>query len=99
MKQKMALKKYDFILICVLMKCCGSLKDNTKVADCQSYELKIIDCIKFLQDPLNSGDDVSEGDNADLFETENVVVCQYDKVRNFFLLNYSFKNILIMLTT
>ena len=33
-----------------------------------------------LQEPLNSGDDVSEEDPADLFETDNVVVCQYDKV-------------------
>lgn len=31
-------------------------------------------------DPLNSGDDVSEGDNTDLFDTDNVVVCQYDKI-------------------
>lgn len=42
--------------------------------------------IEFVQDPLNSGDDVSEGDNTDLFETENVVVCQYDKVRVYNLL-------------
>jgi hypothetical protein len=36
---------------------------------------------RFLfQEPLNSGDDVSEEDPSDLFETDNVVVCQYDKV-------------------
>jgi hypothetical protein len=29
---------------------------------------------------LNSGDDVSEEDPTELFDTENVVVCQYDKV-------------------
>lgn len=32
------------------------------------------------EDPLNSEDDVSEGDNTDLFDTDNVVVCQYDKI-------------------
>ncbi|XP_033624113.1 transcription initiation factor IIA subunit 1-like isoform X1 [Asterias rubens] len=30
--------------------------------------------------PLNSDDDVSDEDPAELFETENVVVCQYDKI-------------------
>ena len=38
-------------------------------------------CFLFvLQDPLNSGDDVSEEDPTEIFDTENVVVCQYDKV-------------------
>ncbi|CAG2067936.1 unnamed protein product, partial [Timema podura] len=32
-------------------------------------------------EPLNSGDDVSDDDPTDLFDTDNVVVCQYDKVR------------------
>lgn len=32
------------------------------------------------EEPLNSEDDVTDEDNADLFETDNVVVCQYDKV-------------------
>jgi transcription initiation factor TFIIA large subunit len=32
------------------------------------------------EEPLNSEDDVTDEDNADLFDTENVVVCQYDKV-------------------
>lgn len=32
------------------------------------------------EEPLNSGDDVSEEDPTDLFETDNVVVCQYDKI-------------------
>lgn len=35
------------------------------------------------QDPLNSGDDVIEQDIPDLFDTDNVIVCQYDKVRTF----------------
>ncbi|XP_075227901.1 transcription initiation factor IIA subunit 1-like [Lycorma delicatula] len=32
------------------------------------------------EEPLNSGDDVSEEDPTDMFETDNVVVCQYDKI-------------------
>lgn len=32
------------------------------------------------EEPLNSDDDVSEEDPSDLFDTENVVVCQYDKI-------------------
>ncbi|XP_005391062.1 PREDICTED: TFIIA-alpha and beta-like factor isoform X2 [Chinchilla lanigera] len=32
------------------------------------------------EDPLNSGDDVSEQDAPDLFDTDNVIVCQYDKI-------------------
>lgn len=35
------------------------------------------------QDPLNSGDDVIEQDIPDLFDTDNVIVCQYDKVRTY----------------
>nr|CAD7588081.1 unnamed protein product [Timema genevievae] len=31
-------------------------------------------------EPLNSGDDVSDDDPTDLFDTDNVVVCQYDKI-------------------
>ncbi|NWV22190.1 TF2AY factor, partial [Origma solitaria] len=33
------------------------------------------------EDPLNSGDDISEQDIADLFDTDNVIVCQYDKIQ------------------
>ena len=29
---------------------------------------------------MNSDDDVSDEDPSDLFDTDNVVVCQYDKV-------------------
>ena len=36
-------------------------------------------------DPLNSDDDLTEhgspDSNADLFDTDNVIVCQYDKVK------------------
>ncbi|XP_014674045.1 PREDICTED: transcription initiation factor IIA subunit 1-like isoform X2 [Priapulus caudatus] len=32
------------------------------------------------EDPLNSEDDVSEEEPSELFDTDNVVVCQYDKI-------------------
>ncbi|OWF53124.1 Transcription initiation factor IIA subunit 1 [Mizuhopecten yessoensis] len=32
------------------------------------------------EEPLNSEDDVSDEDPIELFDTENVVVCQYDKI-------------------
>ena len=43
--------------------------------------------VYFLQDedPLNSDDDVSDDDPADLFDTDNVVVCQFDKVQRLIL--------------
>ena len=35
----------------------------------------------FQQDEaLNTDDDISDEDPAELFDTDNVVVCQYDKV-------------------
>lgn len=36
--------------------------------------------VSLRQEPLNSGDDVSDEEDQELFDTENVVVCQYDKV-------------------
>lgn len=32
------------------------------------------------EEPLNSDDDVTDEDASDVFETDNVIVCQYDKV-------------------
>ncbi|KAK0179873.1 hypothetical protein PV327_005584 [Microctonus hyperodae] len=32
------------------------------------------------EEPLNSEDDVTDDDPTDLFDTDNVVVCQYDKI-------------------
>ncbi|XP_066591563.1 transcription initiation factor IIA subunit 1 [Prorops nasuta] len=32
------------------------------------------------EEPLNSEDDVTDDEPADLFDTDNVVVCQYDKI-------------------
>jgi hypothetical protein len=31
-------------------------------------------------EPLNSSDDVSEPDPSEIFDTDNVIVCQYDKI-------------------
>ena len=39
------------------------------------------------EEPLNSEDDVSDEDQTDFFDTDNVVVCQYDKVGAAFLKN------------
>lgn len=49
------------------------------------------------EEPLNSEDDVTDDDDAaDLFETDNVVVCQYDKVK-VYIRFFSIKNIHILL--
>ncbi|CAG9833514.1 unnamed protein product [Diabrotica balteata] len=32
------------------------------------------------EEPLNSEDDVTDDDPSDLFDTDNIVVCQYDKI-------------------
>ncbi|KPU80533.1 uncharacterized protein Dana_GF16279, isoform B [Drosophila ananassae] len=32
------------------------------------------------EEPLNSEDDVTDEDSAEMFETDNVIVCQYDKI-------------------
>lgn len=32
------------------------------------------------EEPLNSEDDVTDEDSAEVFDTDNVIVCQYDKV-------------------
>ena len=37
---------------------------------------------------MNSEDDVSDEDPTDLFDTDNVVVCQYDKVLVVFALTH-----------
>ncbi|KAH0622847.1 hypothetical protein JD844_025588 [Phrynosoma platyrhinos] len=38
-------------------------------------------CVPESMDPLNSGDDVSEQETPDVFDTDNIIVCQYDKVQ------------------
>nr|XP_014345875.1 PREDICTED: TFIIA-alpha and beta-like factor isoform X2 [Latimeria chalumnae] len=49
-----------------------SASSNSEDEECQ---VEIVE-----EDPLNSGDDVSEQDVPDLFDTDNVIVCQYDKI-------------------
>ncbi|KAI2523346.1 general transcription factor IIA subunit 1 like, partial [Homo sapiens] len=46
----------------------------TNSSDNEDPQVNIVE-----EDPLNSGDDVSEQDVPDLFDTDNVIVCQYDK--------------------
>ncbi|XP_008066872.1 TFIIA-alpha and beta-like factor isoform X2 [Carlito syrichta] len=52
-----------------------SNEDSTANNSDNDPEIDIVE-----EDPLNSGDDVSEQDVPDLFDTENVIVCQYDKI-------------------
>jgi len=33
------------------------------------------------EDPLGSGDDIDDGNDSETFETDNVVVCQFDKIQ------------------
>lgn len=48
------------------------------------------------EEPLNSEDDVTDEDDApDLFDSENVVVCQYDKVILILLEVFQNKNLFI----
>ncbi|XP_075781567.1 TFIIA-alpha and beta-like factor isoform X3 [Pelodiscus sinensis] len=49
-------------------------ESGSSSSDTEEPQIDIIE-----EDPLNSGDDVSEQDTPDLFDTDNVVVCQYDK--------------------
>ncbi|KFO18460.1 TFIIA-alpha and beta-like factor isoform X2 [Fukomys damarensis] len=51
---------------------------NDSVANSSDNENTQLDIVE--EDPLNSEDDVSEQDVPDLFDTDNVIVCQYDKI-------------------
>ncbi|XP_030051695.1 TFIIA-alpha and beta-like factor [Microcaecilia unicolor] len=48
---------------------------SSNSSDDEDHQIDVIE-----EDPLNSGDDVSEQEVPDLFDTDNVIVCQYDKV-------------------
>jgi transcription initiation factor TFIIA large subunit len=48
--------------------------------DVSDEEDKETDTNRDDEDPLNSGDDVSNDESSEMFETDNVVVCQYDKI-------------------
>ncbi|NWV09518.1 TF2AY factor, partial [Ptilonorhynchus violaceus] len=58
-------------------ECDSSSNMESSCSDGENEDLQI-DIVE--EDPLNSGDDVSEQDIADLFDTDNVIVCQYDKI-------------------
>lgn len=60
--------------ICIVVV--GGKKDKTPIRKwCFNF------MVFALQDPLNSGDDVSEQETPDVFDTDNIIVCQYDKVQ------------------
>nr|XP_027790131.1 TFIIA-alpha and beta-like factor isoform X1 [Marmota flaviventris] len=56
----------------------GSISNEDSPVNSSDDEDAQIDVVE--EDPLNSGDDVSEQDVPDLFDTDNVIVCQYDKI-------------------
>ncbi|XP_068042651.1 TFIIA-alpha and beta-like factor isoform X2 [Anomalospiza imberbis] len=58
-------------------ECDSSSNIESSCSDGGNEDLQI-DIVE--EDPLNSGDDVSEQDVADLFDTDNVIVCQYEKI-------------------
>uniref|UniRef100_A0ACB8G929 Uncharacterized protein n=1 Tax=Sphaerodactylus townsendi TaxID=933632 RepID=A0ACB8G929_9SAUR len=57
----------------------NSTSDNPSISSRSDTDEQSVDIIE--EDPLNSGDDVSEQETPDVFDTDNTVVCQYDKVQ------------------
>lgn len=53
--------------------------DNDSLSD-ESITEKNVEIEVEESEPLNSDDDVSEEEQAEFFDVENVVVCQYDKI-------------------
>ncbi|KAL2773908.1 TFIIA-alpha and beta-like factor isoform 2 [Daubentonia madagascariensis] len=62
----------------VLEEEADSISNEDSTANSSDNEDPRVDIVE--EDPLNSGDDVSEQDVPDLFDTDNVIVCQYDKI-------------------
>ncbi|KAL1783881.1 TFIIA-alpha and beta-like factor isoform X1 [Sigmodon hispidus] len=62
----------------VLEEEADSVSNGDSTANSSDNEDHQVDTVE--EDPLNSGDDVSEQDVPDLFDTDNVIVCQYDKI-------------------
>ncbi|XP_054654332.1 TFIIA-alpha and beta-like factor [Dunckerocampus dactyliophorus] len=62
-----------------LQEGCGSSDGNSSSCSSDSDGADELEHIED-KDPLNSGDDVVEQDIPDLFDIENVIVCQYDKI-------------------
>nr|XP_056709374.1 TFIIA-alpha and beta-like factor [Euleptes europaea] len=57
----------------------NSTSDNPSISSTSDTDEQSVDITE--EDPLNSGDDVSEQETPDVFDTDNTVVCQYDKVQ------------------
>ncbi|XP_072713217.1 TFIIA-alpha and beta-like factor [Ciconia boyciana] len=57
---------------------CDSISNTESSSSGGDNEEPQIDIVE--EEPLNSGDDVSEQDTPDLFDTDNVIVCQYEKI-------------------
>ncbi|NXS08304.1 TF2AY factor, partial [Neodrepanis coruscans] len=53
----------------------SNVESSCSGGDNEDLQIDIVE-----EDPLNSGDDVSEQDIPDLFDTDNVIVCQYEKI-------------------
>uniref|UniRef100_A0A8B9TWI7 General transcription factor IIA subunit 1 like n=1 Tax=Anas platyrhynchos TaxID=8839 RepID=A0A8B9TWI7_ANAPL len=53
----------------------SNMDSSSSSCDNEEPQIDIVE-----EDPLNSDDDVSEQDVPDLFDTDNVIVCQYDKI-------------------
>lgn len=54
--------------------------DDDEEDDIDKEDEDEADDIGAEEEPLNSDDDVSETEQTDLFDTDNVIVCQYDKI-------------------
>jgi len=52
---------------------------SVSICMCET-EILTQQCAVCVKDPLNSGDDVSDADPTEVFDAENVIVCQFDKV-------------------
>ncbi|XP_034283319.1 TFIIA-alpha and beta-like factor isoform X3 [Pantherophis guttatus] len=57
----------------------NSTSDNQSLNSTSDADESSVDIVE--EDPLNSGDDVSEQETPDVFDTDNIIVCQYDKVQ------------------
>lgn len=58
----------------------GDFPEGDDDVDVSDEEDKETDTNRDDEDPLNSGDDVSNDESSEMFDIDNVVVCQYDKI-------------------
>lgn len=58
----------------------GDFPDGDDDVDVSDEEERETEANRDDEDPLNSGDDVSNDESSEMFETDNVVICQYDKI-------------------